>query len=146
MIAGEDLQFGPGLSQHNVSIHIVNDSHVETTELFSALLTTTTAGVTLAPRESLIYILDNGNCLLCYSPEICYIISTSLLLDVLIGFEHVNYSVSETVGQFKINITVLDGILTHPISVVLSTSDGTAIGKYWIFVAQIPVIGCLCYV
>ena len=128
MIAGEDLQFGPGLSQHNVSIPIVNDSCVETTELFSALLTTTTPGVILAPRESLIYILDNGNCLLCYSPKIN--ISTSLLLDVLIGFEHVNYSVSETVGRLTINVTVLDGILTRPISVVVSTSDGTAIGKY----------------
>ena len=65
MITGEDLQFGPGLSQHNVSIPVVNDSLVETTELFSALLTTTTAGVTLAPHESLIYIVDDGNCLLC---------------------------------------------------------------------------------
>ena len=34
-----------------------------------------------------------------------------------------------------INISVLDGILTHPISVVVSTSDGTAAGKYiqWMF-------------
>lgn len=62
MITGEDLQFGRGLSQfHNVTITIVNDSIVEMTELFSALLTTTTAGVTLAPNQSLIYILDNGN-------------------------------------------------------------------------------------
>lgn len=62
MITGEDLQFGRGLSQfRNVTITIVNDSIVEMTELFSALLTTTTAGVTLAPNQSLIYILDNGN-------------------------------------------------------------------------------------
>ena len=65
MITGEDLQFGRGLSHsYNVSIPIVNDSIVETTELFSALLTTTSAGVTLAPNQSLVYILDNGNCLL----------------------------------------------------------------------------------
>ena len=62
MITSEDLQFGRGLSQfRNVTITIVNDSIVEMTELFSALLTTTTAGVTLAPNQSLIYILDNGN-------------------------------------------------------------------------------------
>ena len=62
MITGEELQFGRGLNQfRNVTITIVNDSIVEMTELFSALLTTTTAGVTLAPNQSLIYILDNGN-------------------------------------------------------------------------------------
>ena len=43
-----------------MSIPIVDDSVVETTELFSALLTTTSAGVTLAPNQSLVYILDNG--------------------------------------------------------------------------------------
>ena len=58
------------------------------------------------------------------------------LLDVLIGFEHVNYSASETAGQLMINITVLDGILTYPISVAISTSDGTAFGKYWMCVAK----------
>ena len=65
-VTGEDLQFGRGLSRlRSVSIPIVNDSIVETTEFFSALLTTATAGVTLAPNQSLIYILDNGSCLLC---------------------------------------------------------------------------------
>ena len=71
---------------------------------------------------------------------------TSLILDVLIGFEHVNYSVSETTGQLTVNITILDGILTHPVSVAISTSDGTATGKCLIFVAQILVIVCMCSV
>ena len=61
MIADEILQFRPGLLQRNVSIPIINDNSVEAAESFSVLLTTTTAGVTLAPSESLIYILDNGN-------------------------------------------------------------------------------------
>jgi hypothetical protein len=61
VITGEDLQFGRSLSQsYNTSIPIVDDSIVETTEFFSVLLTTTTIGVTLAPNQSLIYILDNG--------------------------------------------------------------------------------------
>ena len=60
----------------------------------------------------------------------------SLLLDVLIGFEHVNYSVRETIGQLMVNITVLDGNLTHPISVMVSTSDGTAISKYQTYIIR----------
>lgn len=70
MIADEILQFGPGLLQHNVSIPIVNDNSVEAVESFSTVLTTTTAGITLAPSESLIYILDNGNRLLCAKIEV----------------------------------------------------------------------------
>jgi hypothetical protein len=79
------------------------------------------------------------NCLLCAYSDIEDII----IIDVLIGFERVNYSISETAGQLKINITILDGILTHPISVTISTSDGTAIGKCWMFVAQMLVIVCV---
>ena len=70
----------------------------------------------------------------------CFITERELhqypLLEVQIGFEHVNYSASETAGQLMINITVLDGILTYPISVAISTSDGTALGKYWMCVVK----------
>ena len=61
MIAGKVLQFGPGITQHVVSIPVVNDSTVEEVETFSVVLATTAAGVTLAPSESLIQILDDGN-------------------------------------------------------------------------------------
>ena len=70
-------------------------------------------------------------------------ISLISLLDVLIGFEHINYTVSETIGQVMINVTVLGGSLTHPISIVVSTSDGTARGKDWTPVYQKLIIVCV---
>ena len=52
-----------------------------------------------------------------------------LLPDVVIGFEHTHYSVSESMGQIKVTVMVVAGVLTSNISYVVSTSDGTAIGE-----------------
>ena len=68
------------------------------------------------------------------------------LLDVLIGFEYTNYTVRETVGQVMINITVVSGILTRPISIVVSMSDGTARGRHWTLVAQKLFVVCTNFV
>ena len=55
-----ELQFAPGITQLSASIPIVNDFAVEETEMFSVILSTETAGVTLAPNESFIHITDDG--------------------------------------------------------------------------------------
>ena len=51
------------------------------------------------------------------------------LLDVLIGFEHTSYTVSESSGQAMVTIVVVNGSLSRNISIVVSTSDGTARGE-----------------
>ena len=61
MIANEELQFRPGVTELFVLVPIINDNTSEDMETFSAVLTTTAAGVTLDPSKTSIHILDDGN-------------------------------------------------------------------------------------
>ena len=60
-VANMELQFESGMTKFNISIPIVDDGALEEMEVFSVALTTATAGVTLAPNETLVQIIDDGN-------------------------------------------------------------------------------------
>ena len=52
---------------------------------------------------------------------------------VVIGFELPEYSTSETLGTVEVTVLVVEGFLSRPIEVTLTTADGTASGKYtWV--------------
>ena len=52
-----------------------------------------------------------------------------LLTGVKIGFDPVEYSVSETGVSTVLTVKVLEGILGRNVDMVLNTRDGSAIGK-----------------
>ena len=52
------------------------------------------------------------------------------LTDVIIGFLDTSYSVFENESQVIIQVGLLEGSLQREVTVTLSTSDLTAVGKY----------------
>ena len=59
-----NVMFSPGVVQRSVSVPVVNDSIVEETELFFALLTDAGDPVNIAPEEATIFIIDEGDSML----------------------------------------------------------------------------------
>ena len=49
--------------------------------------------------------------------------------DVTVGFEHANYTVTEGKTVRVCFTSTITGTLTSPLSVTVSTVDGTAVGK-----------------
>lgn len=53
---------------------------------------------------------------------------SSILPVVVIGFRQTMYAERESAGQVQLEVAVLMGQLAKPVTVLLSTSDGTASG------------------
>jgi len=53
------------------------------------------------------------------------------LLLVILGFEHVTYSVTEGNGSVEVCVQVKGGVLRSSLSLSLTTVDGNATGEQW---------------
>jgi len=53
------------------------------------------------------------------------------LLTVILGFEHVTYSISEGNGSVEVCVQVKGGVLRSSSSLSLTTVDGNATGEQW---------------
>ena len=93
-------------------VAIVDDSVVESEEMFTVALGGAPVGVTLAPDVASVTINDDD----------------PLPADpVVIGFEPVTYSVDENAGPVVLTVKLLSGTLTAPVTVNYVTMDGSAI-------------------
>lgn len=54
--------------------------------------------------------------------------SSSYHTDITIGFGSPSYSISKSQGHVQLQVKILDGKLGQPVSVLISTIDGSATG------------------
>ena len=72
MARSVDLMFGPGVTQQDVNITIIDDLRLEHDEQFNSFVSLTVAdpAVTLSPSQASITIFDNDRTLLIRPPSI----------------------------------------------------------------------------
>ena len=131
----EVLTFSSSSITQTVHVSIVNNSLLETDEVFTASLSleneTDLGHVQLNPTAASITIIDDdGNehvrSQLC---NIFYDHSNNITSDVVIGFVPPAYTVVEGVDQFaNLTVQLISGQLGHEVIVNLTTQSGSAIG------------------
>ena len=88
------------------------------------------------PTPTTLTIVDDGTCTSCFflkqieEAAKATIFVSSLLPDVVIGFEETVYTVEGDEGQVELTVSVLDGQVSQSVVVQLNTRDGTAGCKY----------------
>ena len=113
-----------------LSIPIIDDEVLETTEMFTIELQSTSPNVSANPsaNSAMVVIMDNDS--MCST---CTVSSNNLLhtlLGVGIGINEPAYSVGESESSVTICATITSGEAAIPVEVVLMTvSDGNACGK-----------------
>lgn len=102
----DTLIFGPGVLTQTITIPILNDTLLENDETFRVTLSDPVNGVIVGTNPAVITIEDNEQL-------------------AEIGFAAATLSVPETAGQVQV-VIYQNGAHTSPLSVYVSTSNGTA--------------------
>ena len=118
-------------------VPILNDVVPENIEYFSLDLMSNDPAVTLNPATIYINVLDDIDSTL-KSPDICisYLrqytveIVPFLVSVITIGFNPATYSVRESAGDVSVTLSVLAGTLGRDVTVILTTTNSTAMREY----------------
>ena len=115
-IVGKDYALTPGtvilsdtITSATFTVPIINDSMVETDEMFTVVLNSVSSlpfGVMLTSANATVTIIDD---------------------DAVIGFDPDMYAVDEDSGAIELTVKVLAGRLTRAVTLIYETMDGSAI-------------------
>ena len=107
-ISGLSVTFAPGVTERQISVEAVLDLMSEGDEQFQAVLTSPTAQTSIGQDTATVVITDQT---------------------VTVEFERTSYSARE--DGVTVQFTVVKrGEISRDVSVLFSTADGTARGKY----------------
>ena len=124
------LIFSPGINESCTTvIPIIDDSVLENDEVFSVMISTTDSDVSLDPASANVTIVDNDGKTFFSKSTVIIIMDTSTTLGVTVGLQQPSYNVSED-GMEIIICAILSGQIEREVSVLVSTEDGLAIGKW----------------
>ena len=86
-----DLTFGPGVTQQDVMITIIDDLCLEHNEQFNSFISLTVAAdpaITLSPRQASITVFDNDRTLLIQPPSISLSLKAKRLVSMPLTMVH----------------------------------------------------------
>ena len=139
-ISGMLLSFDQSTRRVSINVSISDDMIFEGTEIFQASLTLVDpfipTVITVSPSLANISIEDddskpnntlNGIYIWNY---VCASSYPNSFTAVVIGFETEEYTVFESVGVVTLVVSVTEGNIGTPITVALSTINGSALGKF----------------
>ena len=132
-----DLTLNTSSTTQTVMVPILDDMVPENLEYFSLALMSNDPAVTLNPATIYINVLDDIDSTL-KSPDICisYLrqytveIVPFLVSVITIGFNPATYSVRESAGDVSVTLSVLAGTLGRDVTVILTTTNSTAMREY----------------
>jgi len=132
-----DVTLNTSSTTQTVMVPILNDVVPENIEYFSLDLMSNDPAVTLNPATIYINVLDDIDSTL-KSPDICisylcqYTVEiVSFLVSVItIGFNPATYSVRESESNVSVTLSLLAGTLGRDVTVILTTTNSTAMREY----------------
>jgi hypothetical protein len=121
------LTFDASTDRQCQDIALTNDDTLEGVEEFEAVLETEEERVALSPDKALVSITDDD----CKYGLLFFNVSKFsahfLIPAAVIGFEETMYSANESDGEIEVFVAVLQGELSGPVVLRISTMDGSAI-------------------